>query len=76
MTSVSLFVWKIDRNRRIATIDLPNSKIGKVEVALRPFFGNPKAPRTSVGMNQVDALLLSGILFGLPTFTPDPPPIP
>ncbi|MFL6581878.1 MAG: acetamidase/formamidase family protein [Burkholderiales bacterium] len=34
-----LFVWKIDRSRRVATLDLPNSKIGKVEVALRPFFG-------------------------------------
>jgi amidase len=34
-----LFVWHIDRNRRVATLDLPNSKIGKVEVALRPFFG-------------------------------------
>ena len=34
-----LFVWKIDRSRRVATIDLPNSKIGKVEVPLRPFFG-------------------------------------
>ena len=34
-----LFVWHIDRNRRVATIDLPNSRIGKVEVALRPFFG-------------------------------------
>ena len=34
-----LFVWRIDRNRRVGTLDLPNSKIGKVEVPLRPFFG-------------------------------------
>lgn len=34
-----LFVWRIDRSRRVATLDLPNSKIGKVEVPLRPFFG-------------------------------------
>lgn len=34
-----LFVWHIDRSRRVATIDLPNSRIGKVEVPLRPFFG-------------------------------------
>src|SRR5882724_11914406 len=34
-----LFIWRIDRSRRVGTLDLPNSKIGKVEVALRPFFG-------------------------------------
>jgi len=34
-----LFVWRIDRNRRVGTLDLPNSKIGKIEVPLRPFFG-------------------------------------
>ena len=34
-----LFVWRIDRSRRVGTLDLPNSKIGKVEVPLRPFFG-------------------------------------
>ncbi len=34
-----LFIWRIDRNRRIGTLDLPNSKIGRVEVPLRPFFG-------------------------------------
>ncbi|MEO8008404.1 MAG: acetamidase/formamidase family protein [Betaproteobacteria bacterium] len=34
-----LFIWRIDRNRRVGTIDLPNSKIGRVEVPLRPFFG-------------------------------------
>ncbi|HYM98848.1 MAG TPA: acetamidase/formamidase family protein, partial [Aestuariivirgaceae bacterium] len=34
-----LFIWRIDRNRRVGTLDLPNSKIGRVEVPLRPFFG-------------------------------------
>ena len=34
-----LFIWRIDRNRRIGILDLPNSKIGRVEVPLRPFFG-------------------------------------
>ncbi len=28
---------------------------------LRPFYGNPNAPRTSVGINQVDASLLFGV---------------
>ena len=34
-----LFIWRIDRNRRVGILDLPNSKIGRVEVPLRPFFG-------------------------------------
>ena len=34
-----LFVWRIDQSRRVGTLDLPNSKIGKIEVPLRPFFG-------------------------------------
>ena len=34
-----LFIWHIDRTRKTATIDMPNSKIGKVEVPIRPFFG-------------------------------------
>jgi acetamidase/formamidase len=34
-----LFVWHLDKNRKVGTLDLPNSKIGKVEVPLRPFFG-------------------------------------
>ena len=34
-----LFVWRLDRQRMIGTLDLPNSRIGKVEVPLRPFFG-------------------------------------
>src|SRR6478735_9330653 len=34
-----LYVWHLDKSRKTATLDLPNSKIGKVEVPLRPFFG-------------------------------------
>jgi acetamidase/formamidase len=34
-----LFVWHLDNNRKVATLDMPNSKIGKVEVPIRPFFG-------------------------------------
>jgi amidase len=34
-----LFAWRLDRNRKVGTLDLPNSKIGKIEVPLRPFFG-------------------------------------
>lgn len=34
-----LFIWRLDKSRNVGTIDLSNSKIGKVEVPLRPFFG-------------------------------------
>src|SRR6516165_4450666 len=34
-----LFIWHLDKNRKVATLDMPNSKIGKVEVPIRPFFG-------------------------------------
>jgi amidase len=34
-----LFIWRLDNNRKVATLDMPNSKIGKVEVPIRPFFG-------------------------------------
>ena len=34
-----LFVWHLDKGRKVAVLDLPNSKIGKVEVPLRLFFG-------------------------------------
>jgi amidase len=34
-----LFIWHIDKSRKTATVDLPNSKIGKVEVPIKPFFG-------------------------------------
>jgi acetamidase/formamidase len=34
-----LFAWRLDKNRKVGTLDLPNSKIGKIEVPLRPVFG-------------------------------------
>jgi amidase len=34
-----LFVWHLDANKNVGVLDLPNSKIGQVEVPLRPFFG-------------------------------------
>jgi amidase len=34
-----LFIWHLDKDKNVGTIDLPNSKIGKVEVPLKPFFG-------------------------------------
>ena len=34
-----LFIWHFDKGRNVAVLDVPNSKIGKIEVPLRPFFG-------------------------------------
>src|SRR2546430_8571944 len=34
-----LFIWHLGKSRKVATLDMPNSKIGKVEVPIRPFFG-------------------------------------
>jgi len=34
-----LFIWRLDKSRRMGTLDLPNSKVGRVEVPLRPFLG-------------------------------------
>ncbi len=34
-----LFIWHLDKGKKTATLDMPNSKIGKVEVPVRPFFG-------------------------------------
>ena len=34
-----LYAWRLDKSRKVGTLDMPNSKIGKVEVPLRPFFG-------------------------------------
>ena len=35
----TLYVWHLDARRGLATLDMPKSKIGKVEVPIRPFFG-------------------------------------
>jgi amidase len=34
-----LFIWRLDKSRMVGVLDLPNSRIGRVEVPLRPFFG-------------------------------------
>jgi len=34
-----LFIWRLDADRNVGVLDLPNSKIGQIEVPLRPFFG-------------------------------------
>jgi amidase len=34
-----LFIWRFDREREVATLALPNSKVKKVEVPMRPFLG-------------------------------------
>jgi amidase len=41
-----LFIWHLDKSRNVGVLDLPNSKIGRLEVPLRPFFGTiGTAPR-------------------------------
>ncbi len=34
-----LYIWRFDRDRNVGVLDLPNSRIGRVEIPLRPFFG-------------------------------------
>ncbi len=34
-----LFAWHLDADKNVGVLDLPNSKVGKVEVPLRPFLG-------------------------------------
>ncbi len=34
-----LYIWRLDRDRMVGTLDLPKSKIGSIEVPLRPFLG-------------------------------------
>jgi acetamidase/formamidase len=76
-----LFVWRFDKNRKVATLDMPNSKIGKVEVPLRPFFGtigtapagkecisslNPGPHGANMDFNQV----VAGVTMQFPVFEP------
>src|SRR2546428_6243777 len=35
----TLFIWRLDKSRMVGTLNMPKSKIGKVEIPLRPFFG-------------------------------------
>jgi amidase len=34
-----LYIWRLDAERNVGILDLPNSRIGQVEIPLRPFFG-------------------------------------
>jgi acetamidase/formamidase len=76
-----LFVWHIDRDRRVGILDLPNSKVGKVEVPLRPFFGTigtapsgkecisslvPGAHGANMDFNEV----VEGVTMYFPVFEP------
>jgi acetamidase/formamidase len=33
------YIWKLNLEKNVGTLDLPNSKIGKVEIPLHPFLG-------------------------------------
>lgn len=33
------YIWKLDLERNVGILDLPNSKVGKVEIPLSPFLG-------------------------------------
>jgi acetamidase/formamidase len=35
----TLFIWQLDARRNVGILNMPKSKIGKVEIPLRPFFG-------------------------------------
>ena len=35
----TLFIWQLDRSRNVAVLNMPKSKIGRVEVPIRGFFG-------------------------------------
>ena len=76
-----LFVWHLDKNRKVATLDMPNSKIGRVEVPLRPFFGtigtapagkecisslNPGPHGANMDFNEV----VAGVTMQFPVFEP------
>src|SRR5262245_29965033 len=38
-TPAKRFIWKLDRERNVGVIDLPNSKMKRVEVELKPMLG-------------------------------------
>jgi amidase len=76
-----LFIWRLDKTRKIATIDMPNSKIGKIEVPIRPFFGTigtapsgkecisslvPGAHGANMDFNEV----VAGVTMQFPVFEP------
>src|SRR5262252_1275681 len=76
-----LFIWHLDKNRKVATLDMPNSKVGKVEVPIRPFFGTigtapagkecisslfPGAYGANMDFNEV----VAGVTLQFPVFEP------
>jgi acetamidase/formamidase len=76
-----LFIWHLDKNRKVATLDMPNSKIGKVEVPIRPFFGtigtapagkqcisslDPGSHGANMDFNEV----VAGVTLHFPVFEP------
>ncbi len=76
-----LFIWRLDKSRKVATLDMPNSKIGKVEVPIRPFLGTigtapagkecisslvPGAHGANMDFNEV----VEGVTMHFPVFEP------
>jgi acetamidase/formamidase len=77
----TLYVWKFDARRKVAVLDVPKSKIGKIEVPVRPFFGTigtappgkecisalvPGAHGANMDFNEV----VEGVTVSLPVFEP------
>ena len=48
-----LFIWRLDKNRKVATLDMPNSKIGKVEVPLQAVLRHHRHGSGRQGMHQL-----------------------
>jgi acetamidase/formamidase len=76
-----LWIWNIDNSKGTATLNLPKSKIGKVEVPLRPFLGTigtatagkecwssltPGPHGANMDFNEV----ISGVTMYFPVFEP------
>ena len=76
-----LFIWHLHQNTKTATLDMPNSKVGKVEVPIRPFFGTigtapagkecisslfPGAYGANMDFNEV----VAGVTMQFPVFEP------
>src|SRR6516164_5186869 len=76
-----LFIWHLDKITKTATLDMPNSKVGKVEVPIRPFFGTigtapagkecisslyPGAHGANMDFNEV----VAGVTMHFPVFEP------
>jgi amidase len=77
----TLYIWRLDRGRSVGILDMPKSKIGKVEVPLRPFLGTigtapsgkecwssltPGTHGANMDFNEV----VSGVTMYFPVFEP------